>query len=210
MKNFGLLRKLVEGKEISIEEAKILGTTRNANLKFPFKYVVGNELGEQGSNSIVYLTKNKKSMIAKLNFNSLFSVNNYQILRELKKRGRKVTNPRGMYNVYNQKKKEFNPALIMEYGNSIRVSDLKRNSPEYKDALKKIKKESDKMKKLGWKSFYDKYWDPTNYYNEFRYGIKFENALYDPPMKRLTLIDFDQDDLDTRKLYTNEKGGKEL
>jgi len=202
MNRFGLLRKLIEGKELTFNEANTLEKT-SPNSSFPFKYIIVEKLKEQGANAEIYLTKSKNPRIAKLGYEKTL-LNGYKIQREFKKRGVKVANPRGMFRVYNPNLKRFFTAFVMEYAKGENLSKIELENPEFEIVQKKLEKEIKKMKKLGYKSYYAR----SKYLDESFFGLKLENILYDKATGRITLLDFDFDKLDTKKLYTNENGGK--
>lgn len=204
MNRFGLLRKLVEGKELTFDEAKTLGSTALAEKKFPFKYALGEMLENQGGHSYTFFTKSKNPLVVKIGPSDDL-LRGYRIQRELKKRGRKVANPRGMFNVYNINGRFFETGFVMEYAKGKGLSNADIESPEFLIIQKKLEKEAKKMKNLGYKSYYE----GSNYYDKHFSGQKPQNVLYDKKTGTITILDFDFDRLDTRKLYSNnEKGGK--
>ncbi len=195
MKN-DVIKKLHEGKVISLEDACFIGDTRLAHERFPFRfsYLDKNKLGS-GYFCNVYSTNQENPLAVKVINSEEFyypdrNADGYSLQklinglinhRKLRKRvGSSVVKAKGMFNIYNETMEKFVPGLVMErfFGSGFDSKDSKV------DILNKKERICNKLKKAGHKTFY---WFG---------GIPDKNILYNKDSGRFGFVDFDLDEVE--------------
>jgi hypothetical protein len=177
-----LLGKLVKGKELTLDEAKVLGSVSMADSCFPFRYVVrgDNRLGAWGY--VFPVIFNLQNLAAKLNnyhFSSDFPKKEFEMHSLAYKLEVSTVRPEGLFNVYNVHDKSFWVAEVMEriHGKTFAELNCKSEgrSLYYLNCLNKKK---DVIKKNAEKTF-----EIHDYQDR--------NVLFEPSTQKVYLIDLE-------------------
>lgn len=180
MKKIGILKKLVGGDEINLEEANFIGDTSNANLGLPFKYVfkgdifIGNKLYSENRRRIAPIVCLEKDLVAKRKKSDTYFRNEAQNLKFANSRELPLVGLHGRFNVYNFRQNSFEEALILDKIPGMTYFEKKETLGFF--GKRKIKKKySDAINK-------------TSYYFEMQDSHE-GNAIYDDVKDKVVLID---------------------
>ena len=116
MNNFGLLRKLVEGKELTFEEAKSLGFTDFSDKQVPFKYLFRkkNKKGEGAFGEVYKILNNKSNFVVKIPYDYKNVKNGYVSQLKAYNQNIKCPKPEGLFNVFNWESRSWDYGFVME------------------------------------------------------------------------------------------------
>jgi hypothetical protein len=204
-----IINKLKENEEITFEEARTLVPAQAISKKgHPFKYFCQskNSFPEQGYNSWIYLLPDSKLIVktAKYVEETPQIENGFRIQRALKDAGFYVPEPVGVFRTYAKGIKErcvpaeFAVSHVMEHLNFPRILNAGLDQEELDFAIEKIRKISDKMRKMGYRSLYSA--NKEGKYNLFS-KFKDENILWDTEKREPIFLDFDNDILESKKFF---------
>ena len=171
MNNFGLLRKLVEGKELTLEEAKSLGKTQDADLRFPFRYLTRNEDIGGGCFGRVLKISGKMNLVVKEPRSKNFTksiIHGYEIQKKAFEKGLNCPKPEGLFNFYNYSGKAWYMGFVMGY-----IIDSKAYMGN--DIFELINKEIEKFEKKGFNPSSDAGFNNSLINNGKVYLIDFDN-----------------------------------
>ncbi len=202
MNNLGLLRKLVEGKELNFDEAKLLGEVPNNPNKFPFSYLTrGGDKEKVGGGSYgeIFKINNGKNLVVKKPHKktALKSIiNGFEIQKKVFEKGFNCAKPEGIYNFYNFSKKQWEEGFVMEYlVNSRKPENIRQEF---------LNKKIEEIKKRGFRIS-----DSGNHnlltYKGKLYFIDFDFWTYKKPKKEILKEFFEKIFYKTKKEDKNNK-----
>ncbi len=178
-----IVRKLVRGEEITLKEAKKIGSTEGIKKSYSFKYIIheSRDISTGGTTSEVYCIKlPTRDLAAKIiveywarQGSIKKELRTQQVAyNELKNNRVRPPKPEGIYNIYNLSTGRFQTGIVMEKieGKTLREMGLKK---EIADKIIEAQKEM--LKEVGIIGLHSE---------------NYENTIFDEQEKRFRPIDF--------------------
>ena len=127
-----IYEKVLSGKELSKEEASLIGKDGDLNGNYPYKYAFSKSdaIGTNGTHSVVFAISRKESnLVGKFPWNpkDWWKVQRGQIMQEKAyKIGVKVAKPEGLYRVFNLDTKKFYSGFVMEHLGMLPLNEIRK------------------------------------------------------------------------------------